>query len=210
MVVSLLLYSLTEALFSASPGPAVVMIVALAMSGSWKNVHAAIFGILLGNLVYFVISCVLILGVSQYDDDFFRYIKIAGAAYLAYFLCARYFFAKPNGSSDEVAQSSGASGDRTGYVFFGGFAMQLANPKTILFFSAFLPQFVNADYNIPMQFVIMASLSWSIEYAILIGYASGTTLLLRRLVIHRADRLEHFGNAVMVVAIGWSMASIRF
>ncbi len=86
MVVSLLLYSLTEALFSASPGPAVVMIVALAISGSWKDVHAAIVGILLGNLIYFVISCVLILGVTQYDDDFFRYIKIAGAAYLLYFL----------------------------------------------------------------------------------------------------------------------------
>ncbi len=88
--------------------------------------------------------------------------------------------------------------------------MQLANPKTILFFSAFLPQFVNADYNIPMQFSILALLSWSIEYAILLGYATATKSLLGRLATDWNNKLEHFGNAVMLVAIGWSMVSIWF
>jgi len=44
-------------------------------------------------------------------------------------------------------------------LFLGGLAMQISNPKIILFFSASLPQFIDAYYNIPMPFAVMAVLS---------------------------------------------------
>lgn len=201
MIVSLLLFSVTEALFSASPGPAVVMVVSATMSGGRRAAKAVVFGVLLGNLIYFVISCALFLGATRYNDQLFLYIKLAGAAYLVYLLFDRYFGSSRHKTDDTVnLPTHGAQKS----LFFGGLAMQLANPKTILFFSAFLPQFINTNYNIPMQFAIMAGLSWSIEYTILAAYARGTQLLMHRFS-HWSSRLEHLGNVTMMAAVVWGL-----
>lgn len=207
MFQSLLLFSITEAFFSASPGPAVVMVVSAAMVGGWRVIHAVIFGVLLGNLFYFVISCAMVMGATQYNEAFFFYIKIAGAAYLVYLLIGRYCFSSKSNPDDEQQMLEQKMQKN---FFKSGLAMQLANPKTILFFSAFLPQFVDIRYNIPMQFSMMAMLSWTIEYTILITYATGARLLLSRFNINWGDKLEHFGNAAMVFAVGWSLFSIWF
>lgn len=205
MTVSLLLFAATEAFFSASPGPAVVMVVSAMLVGGWRAAHAVIFGVLLGNLIYFVISCALIMGATQYNEQFFLYLKLAGAAYLVYLVAARYL-----GSTKRDGDAGNAPAHRLQRnlwkLFLGGLAMQLANPKTILFFSAFLPQFVHADYNIPLQFAIMAALSWSIEYPILVLYSGGARLLLRRIET-RAGQLEHLGNLTMMAAVAWSLWS---
>jgi len=206
MTVSLLLFAATEAFFSASPGPAVLMVVSAMLAGGWRAAHAVIFGVLLGNLFYFIVSCALVLGATQYNERLFLYLKLAGAAYLVYLVAARYC-----GSSKRAGDAPGES-DTPAHrarrnlwrLFSGGLAMQIANPKTILFFSAFLPQFVHADYNIPMQFAVMAALSWSIEYPILVLYSGGARLLLRRFNT-RAGNLEHLGNLTMMAAVAWSL-----
>lgn len=206
MTVSLFLFAATEAFFSASPGPAVVMVVSAMLSGGWRAAHAIIFGVLLGNLIYFIISCTLIMGATQYNAQFFLYLKLAGAAYLVYLVAARYC---GSFKRDDAAGATDAARLQRNLwkLFLGGLAMQLANPKTILFFSAFLPQFVHADYNIPMQFAIMAALSWSIEYPILVLYSGGARALLRRIKT-RTDKLEHLGNLTMMAAVAWSLYTV--
>lgn len=200
MIVSLLLFAATEVLFSASPGPAVVMVVSAMVAGGWRAANAVVFGVLLGNLIYFVISCALVVGATRYNEQFFLYLKLAGAAYLVYLVVDRYF-----GSARRTGGAAGAPAHRLRQnLFLGGLAMQIANPKTILFFSAFLPQFVNADYNIPMQFAIMAGLSWGIEYTILALYAGGAQLLLRRFG-NWGGKLEHLGNLTMMAAVVWRL-----
>jgi len=171
MTVSLLLFAATEAFFSASPGPAVVMVVSVMLAGGWRAAHAIIFGVLLGNLIYYIISCALVLGATQYNAQLFLYIKLAGAAYLVYLVAARYLNTTKRDDANDADNAPAQPRRGLSKLFIAGLAMQLANPKTILFFSAFLPQFVHPDYNIVMQFAIMAALSWSIEYPILILYA---------------------------------------
>lgn len=204
MISSLLLFSVTEAFFSASPGPAVAMVVSAAMLGGLRVANAAIFGVLVGNLIYFIISCGLLLSAAQYNDEFFLYVKLAGGGYLAYLLLVRYVFSS-NRKEDEVGMSAKHLRQN---LFLCGLVMQLSNPKTILFFSAFLPQFIDTRYSLPLQFSIMAGLSWSIEYTILIAYATGAQLLVRRGNIKWGNQLEHFGNAAMGIAVGWSWFSI--
>jgi len=203
MTVSLLLFAATEAFFSASPGPAVVMVVSAMLLGGWRAAHAVILGVLLGNLIYFVVSCALVLGATRYNEQFFLYLKLAGAAYLVYLVAARYC-GLPRRAGDKHGAPAHPLRRNLWKLFAGGLAMQLANPKTILFFSAFLPQFVRADYNIPVQFAVMAGLSWSIEYPILALYAGGAHCLLRRFN-NQAGKLEHLGNLTMMTAVAWSL-----
>ncbi|MDD9858261.1 MAG: LysE family translocator [Gammaproteobacteria bacterium] len=203
MTVSLLLFAATEAFFSASPGPAVVMVVSAMLVGGWRAAHAIIFGVLLGNLIYFAVSCALVLGAAQYNEQFFLYLKLAGATYLVYLVAARYC-GSPKRAGDAGNAPARPLRRNLRKLFLGGLAMQLANPKTILFFGAFLPQFVHADHNIPVQFAIMAGLSWSIEYPILALYAGGARYLLRRFN-NQAGKLEHLGNFTMMTAVAWSL-----
>lgn len=210
MLDTLLLFAITEALFSASPGPAIVMVVSAAMLGGWRTAHAAIFGVLLGNLIYFILSCVLVLGATQYNEQFFFYIKIAGAAYLGYLLLFRYFLhyfrvTEPDTAPESMQPMVQSTVQTQKKLFLASLVMQLANPKTLLFFSAFLPQFVNIRYNILMQFSLMAGLSWMIEYTILIAYVGAARVLMQRFNARWGAHLEHIGNAVMVIAIGWSL-----
>jgi len=204
MTVSLLLFAATEAFFSASPGPAVVMVVSAMLAGGWRAAHAIIFGVLLGNLIYYIISCALVLGATQYNEQFFWYLKLAGAAYLVYLVAARYLNTTKRDDANDADNTPAQLRRSLSKLFIAGLAMQLANPKTILFFSAFLPQFVHPDYNIVMQFAIMAALSWSIEYPILVMYSGGAHLILRRFKT-RASQLEHLGNLTMMIAVAWSL-----
>lgn len=213
MLASLLLFAITEAFFSASPGPAVFMVISAMVVGGWRTAHCVVFGVLLGNLIYFIISCVLLLTATRYNQQFFVIIKLMGAAYLMYLRMDRYARARPTQPETEYATENATDAPppdthrRQQKFFLGALAMQLANPKTIVFFSVFLPQFIHADYNIPMQFAIMAGLSWSIEYTILFVYLNGTKLLM-----HRAgnwhNRLEHLGNFAMLAAVAWSLFTI--
>jgi len=56
------------------------------------------------------------------------------------------------------------------HLFFGGFTLQMSNPKAILFFSALLPQFLNPHASIVPQIVILGATSVTIEFSILLGY----------------------------------------
>ncbi len=48
--------------------------------------------------------------------------------------------------------------------------MQLANPKAILFFTAFLPQFINPEFPATAQFVVLGLVSIMVQGSILIAY----------------------------------------
>ena len=202
MVDGLVLFAITEALFSASPGPAVAMVVAATMAGGMRTANAAVFGVLLGNTIYFVISCGLILSAAQYNDELFFYIKIIGAGYLLYLISGQYFGLTSRTTDKRAVRPEP---HKRQHFFKSGLTMQLANPKTILFFSAFLPQFVDTRYSITLQLAIMAVLSWVIEYAILIAYIIAAGVLMGRFKVNWGGHLEHVANAVMVTAVGWGL-----
>ena len=67
-----------------------------------------------------------------------------------------------------------------GSAFRESFLMQLANPKTILFFVAFLPLFVDAQKPVVAQMLVFAGASFLIELAVLCGYALATRRITAR------------------------------
>jgi homoserine/homoserine lactone efflux protein len=202
MLTSIGLFALTELLFSASPGPAVAMVVGAAIGSGWRGANLAILGVLFGNLVYFGVSCLIILGAASVKEDLFIYIKIGGAAYLTWLLLDQYILSRFRLLRKAEADDQAVIFRKQ---FLRTFVMQLSNPKTILFFSAFLPQFVTLQQSVPLQLSVLAVVSFLVEYTVLGFYAWCALAARNRITSVSENGFEHLGNATMVVAVVWGL-----
>lgn len=130
------------------PGPATLMAVARATSSGTRAGVATACGVAVGDIIH---TCLAIIGLSAVvlaSSFLFTLVKIAGAAYLVYLgLCA--LFAKVDVTQGETIPLTANA------AFRQAITAELLNPKTALFFVAFLPQFVDpgAGY-VPLHLAI--------------------------------------------------------
>src|SRR5690348_5362720 len=161
-----LLFVVTEAVLSMTPGPAVLYVLAQAIRrGPAKSVWGS-WGILAANAMYFVLSATSLGAVIVASYQLFFVIKWAGAGYLVY-LGLRSFFGKA--SVMALPESSGDSRDGP-RILRDGFFLQAANPKALLYFTAILPQFIDARHNVAFQVFVLGISSILVEFVILFTY----------------------------------------
>ena len=133
------LYVLAEAALSLSPGPAVMLVIACGLAcGARKSIHATL-GILSANAIYFAISATALGAVLVTSKAFFVAVKWLGAAYLVY-IGLSALLGRPSPITVSRDERSGRSPRA---IYLSGLTLQLANPKTLVFFAAILPQFVD-------------------------------------------------------------------
>jgi threonine/homoserine/homoserine lactone efflux protein len=160
------LYVLTEAALSLSPGPAVVFVIACGLAVGARRSLAATCGILAANTFYFALSATALGAVLAASRPFFIAVKWVGAAYLVY-LALSALFGRP--SPLTLSRAAGPPQSARA-IFLSGLALQLANPKTLIFFVAILPQFVDARLPVGPQMVWLAVGSVVPEFFILAAY----------------------------------------
>ncbi|MEM9145855.1 MAG: LysE family translocator [Pseudomonadota bacterium] len=118
------------------PGPAVLMTLARASTGGTRVGLATGLGIAVGDLVHTALAVLGISAVILASATLFTLIKYAGAAYLVYLglraIWERADLAPPQHGGRLTAASA----------FRQGVLIEVLNPKSALFFLAFLPQFV--------------------------------------------------------------------
>jgi threonine/homoserine/homoserine lactone efflux protein len=154
-----------ETVLCLTPGPAVMFIISSALkAGARKSIFSNL-GILSANSVYFALSATGI-GALLLSSKLFFAVKWIGAAYLI-ILGLRLLFDR---KTVEQAAESAVVHYRSHHLYLDGFALQMSNPKAILFFSALLPQFINPHAAVVPQVVILGITSATIEFCILMGY----------------------------------------
>jgi threonine/homoserine/homoserine lactone efflux protein len=153
------------------PGPAVLLVLARATSSGRRVGVATGLGIATGDLVHTVTATFGLSAVLMTSALAFSIVKFAGAAYLVY-LGLRAFFDKPEALDLPRARAMGAP-----RAFRQAVLAEMLNPKTAVFFLAFLPQFVHPE-NGPaiMQFALLGLLfvAMSAAYTSLIAVAAGS------------------------------------
>ena len=122
-----------------TPGPAVLFIVARSVEQGRAAGLASVLGIHLGTIVHITAAAVGLSALLVSSALAFAIVKYLGAAYLIW-IGIRTFMAK---DPDPEAPSMPAAPLRR--VFRDGFVVNLFNPKTAIFFLAFLPQFVRPE-----------------------------------------------------------------
>jgi homoserine/homoserine lactone efflux protein len=163
-----LLYLVTEFILTITPGPAVLLVTAHGMKFGSRSGCFGALGISTSNLIYFMLSALGLGAVIIAAGDLFFWIRMAGAIYLittGTMMIKQSFQQKQVSVMDIKAYQS----NRKSYL--QGFITQIVNPKAIIFFVALLPQFVNPDGNIFIQFTILASTTIIMETFVLILFA---------------------------------------
>ncbi|SCY90119.1 LysE family translocator [Rhizobium sp. NFACC06-2] len=122
------------------PGPAVLYIFARSVEQGRSAGLVSILGIHTATLVHVVAAAVGLLALLASSALAFSVVKYAGAAYLIWLGLKKLL-----GSSDIPDVEGGLPKRSSMRIFREGFIVNLLNPKTALFFLAFLPQFVEVD-----------------------------------------------------------------
>ncbi|PWG02935.1 LysE family translocator [Sphingosinicella humi] len=154
-------------LFAATPGPAVLLTAGQAIARGFRAGFGVILGTQLGNLIYFIVSAAGLGAVLIASETAFMVLKYAGAAYLVYLGLRTIWKAK-----DAATPDSGKRVPVWRHPFMQGLLNQLANPKSILFWGALFPQFVDfRAANLVTQFAILAITGITIDILVLSTYA---------------------------------------
>jgi len=200
-----LLFVVTEAVLSMTPGPAVLYVLSQAIRrGPAKSVWGS-WGILSANAMYFVLSATSLGAVIVTSYKLFFLMKWLGAAYLVYLGIASFL----GKSSVMPLPEAGSNFRSSSRILRDGFFLQAANPKALLFFTAILPQFIDAQHNVAFQIFVLGISSIVVEFAILFTYGQ---LAGRLVVTARSPRFEKLTNRIagsLLIGAGVGLARLR-
>jgi threonine/homoserine/homoserine lactone efflux protein len=193
----------TFALFAAAclaflviPGPSVFYIVTRSLVQGRRAGVTSMLGVQAGGLVHVVAAAFGVSALIASSAAAFTVVKYAGAAYLV-FLGVRKLLGRDHEALEDVPRGSAS----TANLFTHGVIVNVLNPKTALFFLAFLPQFVDPSAGaVAPQMLVLGTMLVSIgvlsdgSYALL---AAGAGNKLRSAVATRR-KLERVSGGVFV------------
>ncbi|MER8547595.1 LysE family translocator [Mesorhizobium sp. M0684] len=194
----------TTAIFAYIPGPAMLYAAAQTMArGRWSGLVAAL-GIHLGGYVHVFAAAVGLSVLFHAVPVLYMAVKLVGALYLVW-LGVSLFRAKAQG---EVVLP-GIQPKSARRAFFESIAVEVLNPKTAIFFMAFLPQFIDASAAFPvwLQFVVLGTivnLMFSSADIVCVMLAGAVIARLRQ--SSRAQRLMRRAGGAVLVGLGVHVA----
>jgi homoserine/homoserine lactone efflux protein len=144
-----LLYLAAVTLLTLTPGPTMLMTLTNSVNhGPWRAL-ASLSGSLAANMVIMALSALGLGALLAASEAAFTTLKIIGAAYLIW-LGIRTF---RNGGGLRL---DGDGGPRGRSLFLQGVLVGASNPKSLLFFTAFFPQFIDPAAQFLPQFLLLS------------------------------------------------------
>jgi threonine/homoserine/homoserine lactone efflux protein len=179
------------------PGPTVLLVVAYALGAGRSTALWTVAGVFLGDLVAITAS-VLGLGVLlAASATLFNILKIAGGIYLIW-LGIKLWRAPKNSVAIDVRASTQSGWRMAGHAF----AVTATNPKGLIFFVAFLPQFLDATLPLAPQMAIMVATFTVIGAFNALLYALAAGSLRSRLTKPGALSMLNRGGGGALMAMG--------
>ena len=179
-------FLITSLILAVTPGPGVLYIVTRSLTQGRRYGLASVAGVALGNLGNAVGASIGLAAVFAVSAMAFTAVKYLGALYLVYLGLLAMRAARP---ACALTIPPPASLRR---IFRDGFIVALLNPKTAVFFAAFLPQFMPADSPAIVQSLTLGSTFVAIAAVTDTAYAMGAGALAP--VLTRARGVRTFGR----------------
>ena len=180
---------------AAAPGPANLFSIATGMNRGPRAVGLAVVGMNSATLVWFVAAAVGLGALIRALPDVFAFLTVAGALDLIW-LGLRALTAAVRGGG---AISTGPTSD--GSPLAQGFAVQIANPKAVLFFSAVLPPFIDLSRPLVPQLVAFAAATIGLDILTMSAYGLGGVALAQQMNAPGFRRLFNtFVGLVLIAA----------
>ncbi len=159
-----------------APGPNVLFVMT---QSAWRGPKAGLFaaaGVESANTVYVLFSAAGLASLIAASGAAFEIIKWTGAAYLV------WLGLQAIGSSFRTqAPSSLTLGEASARAYRDGLMIGAGNPKTILFFLALFPQFIDPTHTIWLQSLILGAIAISLDFLIQCLYIAAGGMLSKAL-----------------------------
>ncbi len=166
-----LLYLAAVALLILSPGPTMLMCVTTAVNHGPRKALLAVAGSVTAVLGVMLLSAMGVGALLAASETAFTITKVIGATYLIW-LGIKTFRQRAQGLDWNQAAPL-----RSGSVYLQGLWVGASNPKAILFFAAFFPQFLNPSAPMAPQFALLAGTFVAFEFSVLALCAIGVSRL---------------------------------
>lgn len=198
-----------SAILLAIPGPTVLLVISYALGHGRKAATATVAGVALGDFTAMTASMLGLGALLAASATIFTALKWIGAAYLIY-LGIKLWRAPVSDNSD--ASNATANKERPFRIFLHTYAVTALNPKSIIFFVAFLPQFLDASK--PIAFQIMVFETTFLVLATLNAALYGLTASMARKTIRKPSVqrvVNRTGGSLMIgaglLAASWKKAA---
>ena len=194
----LVAFFVTTAVFAFIPGPAMLYVAARTLAADRRAGLMATLGIHVGCYVHVVAAAAGLSVLFHVVPTLYMAVKLAGAAYLIYLGVRMFRAARTVGIAPVLLPAQKTAGR----AFVESMLVEVLNPKTAIFFLAFLPQFIDAAANFPvwLQFLILGTLVNAMftiaDMACVLAAGAITTRLSRVSSLQR--NLQRAGGAILV------------
>ena len=180
----------------STPGPSQLLMLSNSATYGLKNSVATIAGDLSANLLQMIIATAGIGLLIASFDNILIYIKWIGVIYLVWNALKLILSKKQN------ANNYKKSNNKKIYrkLFLQGFLTSASNPKAILFFAALFPQFISANGDIWIQFLILSITYISIDGIFLLFYGLAASKIAMMIKSNSSLIINKVGGSLMLVA----------
>jgi threonine/homoserine/homoserine lactone efflux protein len=147
------------------PGPTILLVVSYALGQGWRAALPMAVGVALGDLTAMTLSMLGIGALMAASASLFTVLKWVGAAYLVWLGVKLW---RSGGAATVEARKESTAPSR---LLFHAWLVTALNPKGIVFFVAFLPQFLDPAGDVVRQMLIFCATFLVMAFANVLGYA---------------------------------------
>jgi threonine/homoserine/homoserine lactone efflux protein len=189
-------FTAAAAVLLAIPGPTVLLVISYALGHGRRSAYATVAAVALGDFTAMTASMLGLGALLAASAALFTVLKWVGAAYLIYLGIKlwRAPAALPDGTEAPAATPPSR-------IFLHAYAVTALNPKSIVFFVAFLPQFLDARAAVAPQLVLFEATFLPLAALNALGYAvlaSAARRTIRKPAVQRA--VNRSGGSILVGA----------
>ena len=188
---------------SVSPGAGAVVSMNYGLKYGLKKSYPAIFGLQVGYLIQTFIVVIGLGAIIAKSVLIFTIIKWIGVAYLVYLGLGKIFEKAQLVDDEEHLNSYSAK-----KAFLNSSLINLTNIKATIFLVAFIPQFINPNESIFLQFIIIGATLSVVDIFVMTGYSSMASKLKFLLKDVKAIKIQNriTGSLLIIAAIFMSNA----
>ncbi len=195
-------YLLATVVLILMPGPIVTLVIANSLAYGTKTGVQSALGASAGNAVLAAGGALGLVAVMGLLSDVFDIVRYIGAAYLIY-LGIKAWRAKPEVLDDTQPMRSRRA------IFGQGVLVAITNPKTLLFYAAFFPQFVDPAAPAGPQLALLAVTFVVVATTLDCGYALLAGRLREFFRSERRARIRNRITGALLIGTGIGMALAR-
>jgi threonine/homoserine/homoserine lactone efflux protein len=199
------LFMVTALALNLTPGPAILFILSRCLGQGRAAAVVSVFGLATASIIQAVAAAFGLSALFAYSPFAFDLIKYCGAAYLVYLGVSGFL---QGGIGGIIARSDNHARSSLLTAYWQGFLTDLLNPKLLLFFFSFLPQFVDPTRGEPAVQMLVLGFVFQLTGVptnLAVAFAGGA---LARLLARRPiwARIQNWCASTILIGLGIRLA----